>query len=96
MRPKHIRSQPNNYEPRSYGAFPLLNITLNQVDRNSTAVNVLFNQMTATKGLKMFGERAVAAMFKEYKQLDDMQVFGRARKIDLRTNNKRRDFKPSI
>ena len=29
-------------------------------------------------------------MFKEYKQLDDMKVFGRARKIDLTTDNKRR------
>ena len=46
--------------------------------------------MTATKGLKMFGERAVAAMFKEYKQLDDMKVLRRARKIDLTIDNKRR------
>ena len=61
-RPKCIRSQPDHYDPsfggKSYGAS-LLNITLNQVDRRSiysTVVNVLFNQMTATKGLKMFGE----------------------------------------
>ena len=39
----------------------------------------------------MFGERAVAAMFKEYKQLDDMKkVFGRAKRADLTTSNKRR------
>ena len=92
------RSQPNQYEPsfkgKSYGTS-MMNITLNQVDRirsvYSTAVNVLFNQMTATKGLKMFGEGAVAAMFKEYKQLDNMKVFGgRAKSSDLTTDNKRR------
>ena len=38
------------------------------------AVNVMFNQMTATKGIKMFGERAVAAMIKKYHQLNDMKV----------------------
>jgi hypothetical protein len=43
----------------------------------STSVNLCFNQMTASKGIKLFGERAVAAMFKEYKQLDDLTVFGR-------------------
>ena len=81
VRPQRNRSQPNKYEPsfegKSYGTS-MMNITLNQVDRRSvysTAVNVLFNQMTATKGLKMFGELAVGAMvFKEYKQLDDVKI----------------------
>ena len=45
--------------------------------------------MTAPKGLNMFGERAVAAMFKEYKHFDDMRVFGRAKKDVLTTHNKR-------
>ena len=40
------------------------------------AVNVMFTQMTAAKGIKLFGERAIAAMFKEYNQLNDMGVFG--------------------
>ena len=35
----------------------------------SKAVNVLFNQMTAAKGIKLFGETAVATIFKEYKIL---------------------------
>ena len=39
--------------------------------------NISLNQMIATKGLQMFGECAVAAMFKEYKQLDDMKVLGK-------------------
>ena len=33
------------------------------------SVNVFFTQMQATRGLKLFGERAVAAMIKELKQL---------------------------
>ena len=32
--------------------------------------------MTANKGIKLLGEVAVAAMFKEYKQLDDLDVLG--------------------
>ena len=43
----------------------------------STAVGICFNQMTAKKGIELFGEKAVAAMFKEYKQLDDLEVLGR-------------------
>ena len=32
--------------------------------------------MTANKGIQLLGEVAVAAMFKEYKQLDDLEVLG--------------------
>ena len=32
--------------------------------------------MTANRGMKLLGERAVAAMFKEYQQLDDLVVLG--------------------
>ena len=32
--------------------------------------------MTAKKGIKLLGEVAVTAMFKEYKQLDDLKVLG--------------------
>ena len=42
----------------------------------SQAVEIIFNQMHASKGIKMFKERAVAAIFKEYKQLNDMSVLG--------------------
>ena len=35
------------------------------------AVNVMFTQMQATRGFKLFGERAVAAMIKELKQLEE-------------------------
>ena len=32
-------------------------------------------QMSAKRGIKLFGERAVAAIYKEYKQLNDLEVF---------------------
>jgi len=41
------------------------------------AVDVMFTQMSAGKGIKQFGKRAIAAMFKEYNQLNDLAVFGR-------------------
>ena len=94
-----MRAQPTHYKPSFEGKSyetSLLNVNLSQVNRrsvSSTAVNALFNQMIETKGLKMFGERVVAAMFKEYKQLDDTKVFGRAKRADLTTSNKRRALK---
>ena len=38
-------------------------------DMHKLDVDVTFNQMTATKVIKKHGERAVSAMYKEYKQL---------------------------
>ena len=35
-----------------------------------------FTQMSARKGIERFGQLAVAAMLKEYKQLDDLVFFG--------------------
>ena len=40
-------------------------------------LKVCFTQMTASKGIKLDGEKAIAAMFKEYRQLDDLTVLGR-------------------
>jgi hypothetical protein len=53
------------------------------------AVNVMFTQMTATKGIKMFGEKAIAVMFKEYNQLNDMTVFGRTDPDALTSSQKK-------
>ena len=41
------------------------------------ALGVMFTQMSAQKGIKLFGERALAAMFKELKQLSDGVVPGK-------------------
>ena len=44
-------------------------------NRFKKIVDLIFAQMTATKGIKVFGQRAVSALFKEYKQFYDMDVF---------------------
>ena len=41
------------------------------------AVNVMFTQMQSKQGFKLFGERAVAAMIKELKQLEEGPMPGR-------------------
>ena len=40
------------------------------------SVNVMFTQMQATRGFKLFGERAVAAMIKELKELEEASMPG--------------------
>ena len=48
--------------------------TDNHKDNNGvmqTSINVLFTQMSAKEGFKKVGEEAIAAIFKEYKQLND-------------------------
>ena len=40
------------------------------------AVHVMFTQMSAHKGIKLFGERAIAAMMKELKQLNNGVIPG--------------------
>ena len=42
-----------------------------------SAVNVMSTQMQATQGFRLFGERAVAAMIKELKQLEEGPVPGK-------------------
>ena len=37
----------------------------------------MFTQMSARKGINKFGEIAIAAMFKEYNQLNDTKLFGK-------------------
>ena len=41
------------------------------------SVNLMFIQMQATRGFKLFGERAVAAMIKELKQLEEGPMPGK-------------------
>ena len=40
-------------------------------------VDVTFTQMTTNKGDKLYGEKAVAVIFKEYKQMNERRVFER-------------------
>ena len=41
------------------------------------AMHVLLTQMTASKGIELFSERAVAALIKEFKQLVDGAMEGK-------------------
>lgn len=43
----------------------------------SIACDVMFTQMSAKKGIKMFGERAIAALLKEYNQMDKAPMPGK-------------------
>jgi len=57
----------------------------------TTAVGIYFNQMPASKGIKLYRAKAVAAMFKEYKQLEDFnKVLGRINPESLQHDQKRR------
>ena len=46
-------------------------------------INICFTQMTAEKGIKKYGKKAVEAIFKEFAQLDDLKVFGPLRVNEL-------------
>jgi len=92
-RPRREGKQPSRYEPTMQGkSYPTTENTFLQDESPqvvptahsdgqrrmySIALNVMFNQMHASKGIKMFKEKAVAAILKEYKQLNDMSVLGR-------------------
>ena len=41
-----------------------------------SALHVLFQKMSAKQGIKEFGEETVAAMFKEFMQIDNLKVVG--------------------
>lgn len=56
----------------------------------SKTVGTCFTQMTAKRGIKMLGEAAIAAMFKEYQQLEDLEVLGRIDPDILSEDNKRK------
>ena len=40
------------------------------------AMNDMFTQISAKKGIKLFNERAVAAIVKEYTNIDNINVVG--------------------
>jgi len=72
---------------------PMTHTTTRQM--NLAVVNhmfdeMCFNQMHASKGIQLFKERAVAALFKEYKQLNDMAVVGKVSYEQLTDEDKKR------
>lgn len=50
------------------------------------AVNVVFTQIHAKIGINMSGERAIASMIKEFKQLDEGVMPGNMVVIPLKPN----------
>ena len=63
------------YSPNTHQQFMMIKEKYNlneDVDTyQSLSHKVIFTQMNAKKGIKLFLERAITAMFKEYKQLTD-------------------------
>ena len=74
-----------NIEEESYAQFTDL-----MPDLYSKAVGICFTQMTASKGIKLIGQPAVAAMFKEFKQLVDLQVLGTLNPDELTDTQKKK------
>lgn len=84
-------------EPHPNGELQFTEIDVNQIltenDKEmlfESALHVLFQQMSAKEGIKKFGEEAVAAMFKEYMQIDNLKVVGRVDKRKLTRELKRK------
>ena len=53
------------------------NITENKDSYFDKAIGVMFTQMSAKEGIKQFGEKAIAAMVKELKQLNNGAMKGK-------------------
>ena len=62
-----------NYQVEENTGVQLFNVR----DAYTKALHVMFTQISAHKGIKLFGELAVSAMFKELKQLNDGVVPGK-------------------
>jgi len=56
-------------------------------------VDICFTMMTAKKGIRTYGERVVAAMIKESKQLNDLNVFAPENPANLTDKQKRDAFR---
>jgi len=81
------------YLQKSIG--PSLVHNYNGSDTHRIVVDLMFNQMTASKGIKLFGERAILAVLEEYRQLYNMEVFSRIN-VDKLTMKQKRQALRSI
>ena len=59
-------------------------------DMHKLAVDVTFTKMMSKNGIKKHGVRAVEAMYKEYKQVEDMKVIGALIPDSLTRSQKKR------
>ena len=60
------------------------------VQLKNIAVNECFTQMSAHKGIERYGKLAITAMLKEYKQLDNLFVFGAVSPKSMSEQERRR------
>ena len=90
---------PHHEQPKYQAQFLNMNTDTNEHTTTngmrSILVNVLFTQMTAEKGFELFGEKAVAAMVKELKQLDDFDAV-RPEDATKLTHEQKRNALPAI
>jgi hypothetical protein len=56
---------------------------------HNAVTGVIFHQMSAKQGIKKFGQRAIDALFSEFAQLDDMEVFRGVMADSLSTEQKK-------
>ena len=72
------KCKPRNIQKTFLAAYKKKSITSDKSKTDhtylQTATNVMFNHMSAKKGIKLFKERAIAAIYKEFKQLDEASV----------------------
>ena len=57
---------------------------------HNAVMGVIFHQMSAKQGIKKFGQRAIDALFGEFAQLDDMDVFRGVMASSLSAEQKRK------
>jgi hypothetical protein len=81
-----------NNDKNSVASFIQMEMKENKEELKETfpqVVNVCFTQMSANKGIKAYGKKAVATMLKEYKQLHEMAVFAPQNHNDMTLIEKR-------
>ena len=72
------KCKPRNIQKTFLAAYKKKSITSDKSKTDhtylQTATNVMFNQISAKKGIKLFKERAIAAIYKEFKQPNEGAV----------------------
>ena len=103
--PRRKRRPPQQYAPSFGGkkySMQLFNYAMTKVahqsdeekvknfDIRTNTVNLIFTQMTANQGISAYGAKAIAAIYREYKQMQDMEVLGALDPDQLSNDQKRR------
>ena len=65
-------------------------------DAHKLSVQVIFNQMTANRGIQLFGEKVIAEILQEYRQLYNMDVFARVNTNELTRDQRHKAIRAII